>query len=75
MCASAKPGFLKDEHVNLLSIRGQGVGERRKYTWPFLVGTNPRVSSFANIPVAPTLPQNNQEAPNFKRRLAGQSHF
>ena len=36
---------------------------------PFLVGANPRVSSFANIPVAPISPPNNQEAQNLNLGL------
>ena len=37
-----------------------GNGREGEYSWPFLAGANPKVSSFANIPVALLFPQETQ---------------
>lgn len=68
-----RSGISMDEHLNLLSIWGQQMEGKGKYPWPFLVGSNPRLSSFANIPMASASAQDNQEAHNFKPRLIKKS--
>jgi hypothetical protein len=46
MCASASRGFLKDEHLTLLSIVGQGIEEMWKYPWLFFVDATPELCPF-----------------------------
>lgn len=52
---SVNPGFSKDKHLNFNTSPGNGM--EGEYPWPFFVGANPEVSSFANIPEALLFPQ------------------